>query len=72
MESVNAVLPFEIPYRELPLPLEFLLYTFQALSLYYRCVSRRGEATEKVVVFCVVYLHVPTANRRTYRSICGY
>ena len=30
--SVNAVLPVEIPYRELPLPIGISFYTFQALS----------------------------------------
>ena len=32
MESVNAVLPFDIPYRELPLPIGISFYTFQAAS----------------------------------------
>ena len=32
MDSINAVLPVDIPYRELPLPIGISFYTFQALS----------------------------------------
>ncbi|MFQ6962443.1 MAG: MBOAT family protein, partial [Clostridium sp.] len=32
LDSLNAVLPVDIPYRELPLPIGISFYTFQALS----------------------------------------
>ena len=46
MESVNAVLPFDIPYRELPLPIGISFYTFQALG-YTVDVYRREIEAEK-------------------------
>lgn len=32
MENLNAILPFQIPYKELPLPIGISFYTFQTLS----------------------------------------
>ena len=32
VDSINAVLPVHIPYRELPLPIGISFYTFQTLS----------------------------------------
>ena len=32
MENLNAILPFTIPYKELPLPVGISFYTFQTLS----------------------------------------
>ena len=40
MDSLNAVLPVNIPYRDLPLPIGISFYTFQAMSYIidvYRC-----------------------------------
>ena len=47
MESVNAVLPFDIPYRELPLPIGISFYTFQALSYIIDVYRGGGKAAEK-------------------------
>ena len=66
MESVNAVLPFDIPYRELPLPI------ISGAFLHYRCISGGGKAAEKADVFCTLYFYVPAADRRTDRAVCGY
>ena len=52
MESVNAVLPFDIPYRELPLPIGISFYTFQALS--YIIDVYRGEVKPQKKL---MYLH---------------
>lgn len=41
METVNAVLPFDMPYRMLPLPIGISFYTFQSLS--YLIDIYRGE-----------------------------
>ena len=32
LDTVNAILPVDIPYRELPLPVGISFYTFQTLS----------------------------------------
>ncbi len=32
LENLNAILPFDIPYKELPLPVGISFYTFQTLS----------------------------------------
>lgn len=32
LDSINAIMPFDIPYRELPLPIGISFYTFQILS----------------------------------------
>lgn len=71
MESVNAVLPFDIPYRELPLPIgiSFIHFRrFPTLSMY----IGGGKAAEKADVFCTLYFYVPAADRRTDRAVCGY
>lgn len=72
MESVNAVLPFDIPYRELPLPIGISFYTFQALSYIIDVYRGGGKAAEKADVFCTLYFYVPAADRRTDRAVCGY
>ena len=55
MESVNAVLPFEIAYRELPLPLGISFYTFQALS--YIIDVYRGEVKpQKKLLYFALYI----------------
>ena len=55
MESVNAVFPFEIPYRELPLPIGISFYTFQALS--YIIDVYRGEVKpQKKLLYFALYI----------------
>ena len=55
MESVNAVLPFDIPYRELPLPIGISFYTFQALS--YIIDVYRGEVKpQKKLMYFALYI----------------
>ena len=55
MESVNAVLPFDIPYRELPLPIGISFYTFQALS-YIIDVYREEVKPQKKLMYFALYI----------------
>ena len=45
LDMLNSILPVEIPYRELPLPVGISFYTFQSLSyvldIYWKRLSRR-------------------------------
>lgn len=55
MDSLNAVLPVNIPYRDLPLPIGISFYTFQAMS--YIIDVYRGEAkTQKNILYFALYI----------------
>ena len=55
MDSLNAVLPMDIPYRELPLPIGISFYTFQAMS--YIIDVYRGEVrTQKNILYFALYI----------------
>ena len=49
VNNLNAILPFEIPYRELSLPIGISFYTFQTLS-YTIDVYRREVKTEHNII----------------------
>lgn len=55
MESLNAVFPFEIPYRVLPLPIGISFYTFQALS-YIIDIYRKKVQPQKNFVYFALYI----------------
>lgn len=55
LESINAVLPVNIPYRELPLPIGISFYTFQILS-YIIDVYRGKVRVQKNVLDFAVYV----------------
>lgn len=55
LESLNAVLPFDIPYRELPLPIGISFYTFQILS-YIIDVYRGKVKVQKNLLDFAVYV----------------
>lgn len=55
VDSLNAVLPVEIPYRELPLPIGISFYTFQALS-YVIDVYRKEVKPQKNVLYFAMYI----------------
>lgn len=55
LESINAILPVEIPYRELPLPIGISFYTFQILS-YIIDVYREEVKVQKNVLDFAVYV----------------
>ena len=56
MESVNAVLPFDIPYRELPLPIGISFYTFQALFPTFIDVYRGEVKPQKKLMYFALYI----------------
>ncbi len=53
--TLNAVLPFEIPYRELPLPVGISFYTFQAIS-YILDVYWKKAQTQKNILYFALYI----------------
>lgn len=55
LETVNAVLPIEIPYRELPLPVGISFYTFQAIS-YILDVYRKDAKPQKNILYFALYI----------------
>lgn len=55
MDSLNAVLPVDIPYRELPLPIGISFYTFQALS-YIMDVYRKEVRPQKNILYFAMYI----------------
>lgn len=55
LDSLNAVLPVDIPYRDLPLPIGISFYTFQAMS--YIVDVYRGEAkSQKNILYFALYI----------------
>lgn len=55
LDSLNAVLPVDIPYRELPLPIGISFYTFQALS-YIMDVYRKEVRPQKNILYFSMYI----------------
>ena len=55
LDSLNAVLPVDIPYRELPLPIGISFYTFQALS-YIIDVYRKEVRPQKNILYFAMYI----------------
>ncbi len=55
LDTVNAVLPVDIPYRELPLPVGISFYTFQALS-YIIDVYRGTVRPQKNLMYFALYI----------------
>ena len=51
-QSEYSILPVDIPYRELPLPIGISFYTFQAMSHMYRHVYGEREAAEEYFILC--------------------
>lgn len=55
LDSVNALLPTAIPYRELPLPIGISFYTFQAVS-YLVDVYRKKAEPQKNILYFALYI----------------
>ncbi len=55
MENINAVLPFDIPYKELSLPVGISFYTFQTLS-YIIDVYKGNVAVQKNLINFGTYI----------------
>lgn len=55
LENLNAILPIEIPYRALPLPIGISFYTFQTLS-YVIDVYLEKVAVQKNIIYFGTYI----------------
>ena len=55
LENINAILPIEIPYRALPLPIGISFYTFQTLS-YVIDVYLEKVAVQKNIIYFGTYI----------------
>ena len=55
MENLNGILPFQIPYKELPLPIGISFYTFQTLS-YVIDVYRGNVRAQKNLISFGLYV----------------
>lgn len=53
METVNAVLSTDIPYRELSLPIGISFYTFQAVSYIMDVYWKRAQAQKNILRFAL-------------------
>lgn len=59
METLNAVLPVEIPYRVLSLPIGISFYTFQALSYVIDVYKGKVRAQKKFTYFALYICMFP-------------
>lgn len=59
MENLNAVLPFQIPYKELPLPIGISFYTFQTLSYVIDVYLGKVQVQRNLVSFGVYVTMFP-------------
>lgn len=57
--SLNAVLPFDIPYRELPLPIGISFYTFQILSYIIDVYRGKVEVQKNILDFALYVTMFP-------------
>nr|WP_294493135.1 MBOAT family O-acyltransferase [uncultured Mediterraneibacter sp.] len=55
LDTLNAVLPVDIPYRELPLPIGISFYTFQAMS-YILDIYRKKAEPQKNILYFALYI----------------
>ena len=55
LENLNQILPVDIPYKALPLPIGISFYTFQALS-YVIDVYRGNVAAQKNIIYFGTYI----------------
>lgn len=53
VESLNVILPFDIPYRELPLPIGISFYTFQAISYILDVYWKKAESQKNIIYFAL-------------------
>ena len=53
IDSVNGILPFNIQYRQLPLPIGISFYTFQALSYLIDVYRKNASAQKKFINFAL-------------------
>lgn len=59
LDSINAILPFDIPYRELSLPIGISFYTFQILSYIIDVYRGQVEVQKNILNFAVYVTMFP-------------
>ena len=59
LDSVNALLPTDIPYRELPLPIGISFYTFQAISYLVDIYRQNAKPQKKILNFALYICMFP-------------
>ncbi|MCI8796677.1 MAG: MBOAT family protein [Dorea sp.] len=59
LDSINAVLPVDIPFRELPLPIGISFYTFQILSYIIDVYRGEVEVQKNLIDFAVYVTMFP-------------
>lgn len=53
IETLNAMLPIDIPYRELPLPVGISFYTFQAISYILDVYWKKAQPQNNILYFAL-------------------
>ena len=53
LDTVNSLLPSDIPYRELPLPVGISFYTFQAISYLVDIYWKKAEPQKNILYFAL-------------------
>ena len=53
LDTVNSLLPSDIPYRELPLPVGISFYTFQAISYLVDIYRKKAEPQKNILYFAL-------------------
>ena len=59
LETINGIFPFDLPYRELPLPIGISFYTFQALSYIIDIYRGKVEVQKNFVLFAMYITMFP-------------
>ena len=59
LDTVNAILPVDIPYRELPLPVGISFYTFQALSYILDVYWKKAQPQKNILYFALYITMFP-------------
>ena len=53
IDTFNAIMPFDIQFRELPLPIGISFYTFQAISYIVDVYRKKAEAQHNIINFAL-------------------
>ena len=70
--NLNVILPMDIPYKELALPVGISFYTFQTLSYIIDVYKGEVPVQKNFINFGDLCDHVSSAHRRPYCPLCRY
>ena len=59
LETVNVILPTDIPYRDIPLPIGISFYTFQAISYIVDIYRKKAEPQKNILYFALYICMFP-------------